>query len=688
MKVTDFIECCMAADTMPYDATQRRRRFVTTEKDVSRFVDDDPFKSELQRALVAPDEEAAIPKNELLKMSRGLTYELIINQNRSAQAALDVLNTLNALIGSGIRRYRPFEHRGWMHAIGLLKGFIAVNNRYCYPAFDYPDKAADRARAALRLRSFGVNVSLDDSDLKFENLDTFFSEIERRIDNFGGQKFICKLLESLQYVKEFGRFVIPAGGSGMTIPEAHDPSVPYNYLLNLGMKYLPSKGNARYQTPDSFLEIVELAKTVCFAIFSVESYSFWDNVFTGDKGPMEYVTDFILRESVFNLNQASPSFVINLVKYICRNVGSLIDESKLNFTLEEYSWLTLQLACRSDIRKFNTLLIRSIKNSHVRESSIRNIIDALSLPIAEYNQDYSHPSDYANVNFWNYPVARVDNDRILLFPRTIMVRGWYEGLLNILRRVDPQIDSKIGTVIENYLYDSFGKKDIECVSGDYVLPDNTEGECDALIQVSKNIILMEVKKRSLLRDSRAGIDYQILCNLIDVLKSQVQCLKTAYGLRNCSPFRIESAKGIIHEVSLGNRSIERITLTLFPYGAIQDRVIFEHIVELFLKYRFDVASENPDNDPEIKKKEEDIRTKLKPFNKIINELSRYLGLSTEERPLFNAWFMDLEQILYLINKSNGADEFAENLLKHKYLSTGSLDFYSEELALGLIQSGE
>ena len=46
--------------------------------------------------------------------------------------------------------------------------------------------------------------------------------------------------------------------------------------------------------------------------------------------------------------------------------------------------------------------------------------------------------------------------------------------------------------------------------------------------------------------------------------------------------------------------------------------------------------------------------------------------------------MDLEQLLYIINGSNSADTFTDNLLKHKFVTTGTLDFYNETLALNLI----
>lgn len=676
MCVHNFIKLCLATAPIPYDKSQAGHHFETDGNGVQRCVSDDPIRNDLINTLSAQKDEDKISRSDVSAMSRGLKYSLIVENNKDAQIAIDVLASLNGLLGSAINHYRSFDSTEWEHAIGLLKGYIDVDKSLLNSGSIFPDKDIDRAKAAVSLRKYGVNVSVDGNNLKFENIESAYYKLERGIEKFGGCGFIEHLLGVLSYENEFGRFAIPRKGNTMSISETHEPEVPFNYLLNLGLKYLRADGEPGYRCVENFREIVHLARGICFATFSVEAYSYWDNVFLGSKNPMEYITDFILQESVFNFHQSSLRFVIPFVRFICKNYKGSIDAINPHFTLKEFSEVINRLAYLGEKHKFKVISVKRLKNKHIRETALKHIIDGISLPVADYNKDFSYPTDYSNVNFWNYPVARIDEDKLLLFPQPIMACGWYEGLINLIRPVYPKIDEYLGTIIEDYLKFILGKSTINCVSGKYTLPDKSKGECDGLIESSDKILLIEVKKKSLIRDSRAGIDYKILTNLIDIVKSQVQSLKTSYGLWNYSPFKLTSRENDIHEIELNGRKIERMTLTLLPYGSIEDREIFQHVIEILLRYRFELENgSQPTGEVDTDK----IRDSLKTLEKQCDSLYKYLRLSPEKKPLLNSWFLDFEQLQYIVSKSNGPDELINNLLHGKYLTFGTLDFYNEQM---------
>lgn len=676
MDVHNFISLCQTTAAIPYDSSKARHHFETEANGVQRCISDKPIKSDLVKALSAQDGEDKISRSDVNAMSRGLKYALIVENNNDAKFAIDVLATLNGLMGSAIDHYRSFDHPEWKRAIGLLKGYVDVDKSLLDAACLFADKEIDRAKTAVSLRKYGVDVSVDGTDLKFGNLERAYSELESKIEKFGGRDFIESLLGTLHFKDEFGRFVLPRKGNSMSVSGVHEPEVPFNYLLNLGLKYLRADGDPDFRSIKNFNEIVGLAKDICFATFSVEAYSFWDNIFLGSKNPMEYITDLILQESVFSLHQSSLRFVIPLVCFICNNYKGVIDAVNPHFTLDEYYWVINKLAYMGEKGKFKTVSFKALKNSHIRESALSHIIEGISQPIADYNRDFAYPTDYSNVNFWNYPVARIDKDKLLLFPQSIMACGWYEGLINLIRPVYKDIDKGLGTTIEDYLKHLLGKSGISCVSGKYTLPDKSKGECDGLIESSDRIVLIEVKKKSLIRDSRAGVDFKILTNLIDVIKSQVQSLKTSYGLWNDSPFKLTPDGDGVHEIELKGREIERVTLTLLPYGSIEDRAIFQHVIKILLRYQFELVT---GSQPSGQIDENKIRESLKTLEKQCDNLDKYLKLSPEKKPLFNNWFLDFEQLQYLISNSNGPDEFVKKLLDGKYMTAGTLDFYNERM---------
>lgn len=131
MKVSDFIALCASAQPVPYDKSKRDIRIVQSDKGVARCVDGDPFKADIIQALKCDDPDKAMHQYDIPRMIRGLKYSLIVDGNNEAQTGIEILNTLNAVIGSNITSYHQFEHDGWKYAIALLKGYIEVDSLFC-----------------------------------------------------------------------------------------------------------------------------------------------------------------------------------------------------------------------------------------------------------------------------------------------------------------------------------------------------------------------------------------------------------------------------------------------------------------------------------------------------------------------------------------------------------------------------
>ncbi len=366
------------------------------------------------------------------------------------------------------------------------------------------------------------------------------------------------------------------------------------------------------------------------------------------------------------------------ISFICKNANGRINDKLLKFSLTEYERVVRALIYCSKKDEFKIVSIKCLKNKKVNDTSIKYIIDHLAMPMSDFNIGFSSPTDYDHVNFWNYPIAKIDEGHILLFPQTIAARGWYEGLINMIRQNDKNIDGNVGYIIEDYLYMLCHKQRINCIAGKYTLKNKDKGECDGIIESSSKVALIEIKKKSLIRDSRSGIDYQIVNNLLDVLKSQAQSFRTSFGLISENPFKIVLNDGQSIDLSLNDRTIERISLTLFPYGEIQDRMIFERLFDLILRYDFNLEfSNDPNKTPEVESEEERLKKQNNRFHKAKEELIKYLSLSTEKRLLFNGWFFDLEQIQYLIKNSSDAESFMSLLQSIKCVTTGTFDFYNE-----------
>lgn len=73
---------------------------------------------------------------------------------------------------------------------------------------------------------------------------------------------------------------------------------------------------------------------------------------------------------------------------------------------------------------------------------------------------------------------------------------------------------------------------------------------------------------------------------------------------------------------------------------------------------------------------------VKKFNK---DLQKWLTYLNEERvngdsktnSFFNSWFLDLEQLMIIINEANSNDELLARLKETKCVTMGSYNFYRE-----------
>ncbi len=236
MTTKEFLSLCLSTPAIPYDKTKKANHMEKGENGVTRVVNDDPMVIELLAALTPCADDGVISPADLAKYKRGLVFSLIIENNEEAKVGIDILTTLHGYMGAGMKKYRCLEHEGWKKAIGLLKGLISVDNHLSINDSMYPDKNIDRAKAALRLQQWGASVSVNEFDLEFDNIEAVYAEIDQRIKNIGGQRFIELILKTLPYENKFGRFILPKRGNEMDIPKTHNPAIPYNYLLNLGIK--------------------------------------------------------------------------------------------------------------------------------------------------------------------------------------------------------------------------------------------------------------------------------------------------------------------------------------------------------------------------------------------------------------------------------------------------------------------
>lgn len=679
--ISKFIELCDVAPTIPYDRSIYIS-FHRGENDSvpTKEIKGDEFSNELIKCISATDDdENTLNGNSLSILKKNLTYFWVINGDDSAKKAIDILSALNGIIGSKIKCYKGLGDPLWEKAISLLKGYIKNDYSLCEQLF--PDVEVDRAKAMLNLEKYGLRVVFENDTIILNGEDKLYEMLVSRVSNMGGIWFIERILSELPYNEEFGRLVIFKEGNMPNPRLRPNKKTPYNYMINVGLKMLSSKGYSYFQHDKYFNDTVKFFREICFACFEIQNYSIWADIFHKNKDTLGYLRDLVFHESIFDLHQSTPRFIVRFISFIAKKEK----HNASGVVINEFLKFIKNILQQSNSHRF--VEFKSGKaNKNGRKSPIQLFISRSSKIISDFNCGFLSPTDYECVDFWNYPLIKLSDNRLLILPRTIAARCCYEAFMAFMRDIDKNIDSKIGGLIEEFMISEFKKAQIDIICGNYSFAINRDGkkckisgECDGLIESSNEILLFEFKKKSLVRKSRGGSEADILLDLGgSLLDSQVQCLRTELALRK-GPLFLTKNDGS-YNINLNNRNVSRISVIIFPFGNLQDRLLIDQILSIFCRARFEYGIDDESKLPEEELNEyHNLRERIAKLGNKQDRLVSYLNDLKLDHPFFNSWFLDIEKIMYLLKDVSGPDDFCKKLNSIKFVSFCTYDIYNEIL---------
>ena len=136
---------------------------------------------------------------------------------------------------------------------------------------------------------------------------------------------------------------------------------------------------------------------------------------------------------------------------------------------------------------------------------------------------------------------------------------------------------------------------------------------------------------------------------------------------------LNDGDGNVTRVEKQGRIAECISVCLGTFGPLQDRMLIQSIMDEICNKSL-IAEYDGDDKQNIKD--------VKKFNK---DMQKWMPFLNEERnngdsktnPFFNSWFLDLEQLMLIVQESNSNDELQARLIETKYVTTGSYNFYRE-----------
>lgn len=622
------------------------------------------------KALLPSAGDEIILYKDFQRLGKGLLREQLLD-GVDNQCYIDIVEIIHNYLGWNQNAIKGFSTPCWQDVIA------ACSEEMPLPQTDWLkeyDKEYRLAAAAKRLREFGLQIKIEGCSYVTENDDIVFDALIKWIREAGGRRFLKMLLAQMEYLEPEGRFLTDMNGN---TPNPKDLIIvkPYNYLVNLALANIKADGGSNREATKAFGKAIRLATDYCFLKYPVQNFgNLWGDLFHRDRDTVEFFRDLVYKESIFGLTQHSVWFTkmfCERVLMYMRDTGRVLEGG---YTFYEYERLMNYVLSVASAKK--CVELRKNRLNELGINAINQLIDDVTTSDDVLNKGFRTPLDVEKENANNKPLIKA-NGKIYALPATIGSWGWFEALMTVVRNQEKEdnkknIDKEVGELIEVYIKEKLDEKSIKHCCGHYLHP--VDGEADLVVEATEGIMLFEIKKKSLTRMAKSGDEFRIVADLLgSLIDSQAQCFRTSHLMIKDGYVDLDDGNGNVTRVEKQGRTAECISICLGAFGPLQDRTLIKSIMDEMCNNQLTAGYEGIDKQTikYVKKFNMDLQKWMPFLNKEIT------NGDSKSNPFFNSWFLDLEQLMLIVQDSNSNDELLTRLRETKHVTAGSYNFYKE-----------
>lgn len=576
------------------------------------------------------------------------------------------------------KNFKSFnENEPWIKAlkIAVYEFMVSGSN----PEIDVPDfieriysRMYNVGKSARYLKDNGYKVRVENGKIKISEKEELriIEDISEKIKLLGGQEVlfnIIKILKEQNFSKIQNRFFFPIYHSSGA--DSGKPTFPFGFLFNLALKYLsylPRSSNPEYE----WIELYKLSISYISAIYNSQSYSMFENLFLSPENLPQKIHDMTIYDTIFKIPQYSLKNVLDILSNLIIPLIAESERQEITEIISIINWIVENL--KNDI--LIEIPISSIKIQNLNKDQIVKIIDDLSLKLENINSKYNYPYEFDKINILEKPFIKKQFHSYWMIDTHFSSVGLLESILSkyIYDKKNSSLDRIFGIEIETYIKNKMTSKGMNLFYGDFYKNNSNkikEGECDIGIETKDIIILFEIKKKVLTDDARSGDDVDIFSDLTEVVHANSQLgrqellfYKQGYieYKKDFNSIRIES-KG---------RPIERVIISFYDFGSLNSRILIMQLLTVLCQISLNANDSSRQNEL---KNLSDYSKKLIANTTELQKISE----SWKEAPFFNTWFLNLSQLLILLEGVQSNEDFKNNLWKTRHITFNTMDFCFE-----------
>lgn len=506
-------------------------------------------------------------------------------------------------------------------------------------------------------------------------LDQVVNELEKMIARFGCTEWIEFLFGDLEakgfYSQRYERFHIYRTTNWQL--EDQTAQIPYGYLFHLTLKNLHVKRPKHLSKPKADA-ILNLAKTLVQGSYDVQPYFGMEYMVKKGMYFLDMCQEAVIWDSIFAIPQGRPLTTLELNRGLLECINDSDFMLAAGVTRDLFFQICNEIYNTTPNKRSVVEIYVSKITSQIGKEFKSQVLSVLQLLSHRegFNHLYYLPVDVEENNYPFKPLIQVGETKFILPSRSAGVPAFFEAVATPLRKCVRDFDKKIGLEIEKYLMKRLKSKGLAVYSGKYKIG-KINGECDLLIETDNGIVLIECKKKSLTRKSKAGTQLNLVLDLADsLISASIQNCRTEITLREQGKLTLTDGQGITNVVELGGKEICSISLTLLDYGSLHDPTIMRKILEALVDHSVSAK----DADCSIIARFDQLEKKRAVWRKQYQKLL-VLDAGFERFPYLNTLFMNLAQFIEVLDECKDPKLFYAMLAPNKFITHGALDWYSE-----------
>lgn len=668
--IVDGISPGISRDAEPREALQYIGRSI--EGGYARHIISDELRHRIAKAAVGGQKQAAQHVN-------GLIDELVRNHEIDG-AKRDPYYEILCVIRDALRS-GSFDEPctvNWHEIVRAAIDASEWNGQIHLPLYRSTNVVKIAAAGAeKRLGRIGASGARDQISTETNRV-AIAKRIEKAVTRMGGMEVLRRLELALDstFHLNMGRYIekeIFEFGS-----EKLRARIPYNYLLNIAVKCPVARKPMRKSDKD-WVDLVNLSKDFAL-LYRVQSANYMENMFASEETLLPLLRRISVRDALFSPSQLRSTDVVRILRGLLNAASNLPRVDSANVDVGNKTIDVIESILRLTMtRKSKRLKLQEIADE-CRSLPFDNVVDivrdVLSHSPGTCNQNFLLPDEVpdsslpreerAGANFTDRPLISLGEDEYLLPSLPFSTPAMLEAVLAQLRAA--KVDEDMGLAIEDFLLKELQGHGLTVSTGKYKAG-GKDWECDIVIETAKRVIFLEIKKKSLTRAARAGMESALLIDIAaSLVSSTLQAMRHEEQLRQ-GPLVLTLKDGTLHTINLDGREVERFAVTLHDYGGFQDRLLLQAILGVQMRLQFST------DDSGVKKKIEQVNNAMMELRQVNKNLWMAAGSPSAWSPFKSSWFLSVPQILILLDGVTCAEEFEVELGRTRQMTTGHKDFY-------------